>query len=64
MLKDFTLKIKKDEIVSLLGNNGSGKTTLINILVGIIKADSGSVNIYGHSLEKELHSCRRNIRLC
>jgi len=38
------------EIVGLLGPNGAGKTTTINIVLGILKADSGAVHIEGKDL--------------
>ena len=44
-LTDITLKIKKNEIISLLGENGAGKTTLISILTGLLKFNDGHVLI-------------------
>lgn len=41
------LKIKKGEIVGFLGPNGSGKTTCIRLILGLIKATSGTVKING-----------------
>lgn len=41
------LKIKKGEIVGILGENGSGKTSLLKMIAGITKADSGK--IYGEN---------------
>ncbi|CDW86996.1 abc transporter family protein [Stylonychia lemnae] len=64
VLKDFSLKIQQNEIVCLLGNNGAGKTTLINLLVGLIKPDSGQATIYGYDLQNDIQQCRSNIRLC
>lgn len=46
-VKDFTLKIKKGEIVGLMGPNGAGKTTLLNIISGEIKPDSGRLAFKG-----------------
>ena len=40
-------KIKKGEIVGFLGPNGSGKTTCIRLILGLIKATSGSVKVNG-----------------
>jgi len=64
VVNDFSLRIQQNEIICLLGNNGSGKTTLINMLVGLVKPDSGYARIYGHDLETELFEVRNNIRLC
>jgi len=46
ILNDVNLKISQKEIITLIGPNGAGKTSLIRILLGLIKADSGS--IYNH----------------
>ena len=38
-LKDVTMKLKKGEIMCLLGDNGAGKSTLIKTLAGVYKPD-------------------------
>ena len=43
VLRDVTLDIPEGQIVGLLGPNGAGKSTLMKILIGLWKADSGSV---------------------
>ena len=43
VVRDITLNIKSGEIVGLLGPNGAGKTTTFYIIVGLVKADSGSI---------------------
>lgn len=42
-----SLIINKGEVVSLVGNNGAGKTTTFRLILDLIKADSGYVNING-----------------
>jgi ABC-2 type transport system ATP-binding protein len=42
---DFCLE--RGEIFSLLGPNGAGKTTTLNMLVGIMRPSSGSIDIFG-----------------
>ena len=44
-LKDLNFKVGKGEIYCLLGQNGAGKTTSINIILGLLKPDSGQVLI-------------------
>jgi ABC-type multidrug transport system ATPase subunit len=44
-LSDVSLKIQKNEIISLLGENGAGKTTLISILTGLLEFEKGQVFI-------------------
>ena len=43
VLDNINLDFKKKELVFILGSSGSGKTTLINIILGNLKADSGSI---------------------
>jgi len=45
--KNINLKLRRGEILALLGENGSGKTTLMNMLSGIYMPDSGSIFIDG-----------------
>ncbi len=46
---DLSLEIKKGEIFGLLGPNGAGKTTTVNMAVGLLEPDSGTVEIEGSS---------------
>ena len=43
VVNGVSLDIKSSEIVGLLGPNGAGKTTTFHIIVGLVKADSGSI---------------------
>jgi len=43
VVRDITLNIKSGEIVGLLGPNGAGKTTTFYMIVGLVKADSGTI---------------------
>ena len=52
-LLDFEIQIKKGSIHGLLGPNGAGKSTFINILGGLVKKDSGNINICGINIDKE-----------
>ena len=42
-LKDFTLDIKKGEMISLIGRNGAGKTTLLKSIMGVNKLANGTI---------------------
>ena len=52
-LKDISLKIKRGDVVGILGTNGSGKSTLSVILAGISDIDGGNLAVHG---EQELIS--------
>ena len=45
VLKDVTLAIPDGQVLGLLGPNGAGKSTLMKILIGLWKADSGTVSV-------------------
>ncbi len=47
VLKGVDLLLGKGKILALLGENGAGKTTLMNILGGVLAADSGRILIDG-----------------
>jgi len=44
---NISLRLRKGEILALLGENGAGKSTLMSILFGLYKADSGSIFVRG-----------------
>jgi zinc transport system ATP-binding protein len=45
LLEKVSLKVDPREIVTLIGPNGAGKTTLVRIILGLLKADTGAVNL-------------------
>ncbi len=47
---DVTLDIRRGEIFGLLGPNGAGKSTLVRQLTGLMRPDSGGVDILGHDI--------------
>jgi ABC-2 type transport system ATP-binding protein len=46
-LDDVSLAIPRGGVFGLIGENGAGKTTLIKHLLGMLKAESGSVQVFG-----------------
>ena len=47
ILKGINTKIKKGEVVALIGTNGSGKSTLLKLLTKIIYPNKGKIEIEG-----------------
>ena len=63
-LDNFSLKFRREEFVSILGQSGSGKTTLLNIIGGLDKYDEGDLIINDKSTksfkEKDWDAYRNN----
>jgi zinc transport system ATP-binding protein len=47
VLENVTFSVTPGDYVGLVGPNGSGKSTLIRLILGLEKANSGSVSLYG-----------------
>lgn len=58
---NMNLTIKEGEIYGLLGPNGAGKSTLINILSGLLKMNSGKVELLGQDLRRNHNSLKKRI---
>lgn len=50
---DLSLTVDAGEIVALVGPNGAGKSTVLKAIPGLIRATAGTVEVLGHSVEKE-----------
>jgi ABC-type Mn2+/Zn2+ transport system ATPase subunit len=47
VLRDITFSIGAQELVGVIGPNGGGKTTLLQVILGVLKPDRGSVRVFG-----------------
>ena len=45
VLDNISFNVEEGEILSIVGFSGSGKSTILKILCGLLKADSGNINI-------------------
>jgi heme exporter protein A len=61
VLRNISCELHAGSITAIIGSNGSGKSTLAKILAGLLRPDSGSVQlrINGNNVDRELipHSC-------
>jgi len=49
-VSDINFKVDREEMIGLIGPNGAGKTTLVRLILGIIKADSGTIRFKGKKI--------------
>ncbi len=60
VIKDVHLAVNAGEVVGLLGPNGAGKTTCFYMVVGLVRADAGSILIDGVAVQnKPIHQRAR-----
>ncbi len=51
-LKGLSLTVSENDRFGLFGPNGAGKSTLMNLMTGILKADQGSIRLFGTDLQQ------------
>ena len=60
-LDGVSLDIAEGEFFGLLGPNGAGKTTLISCLAGLVRPDSGKLNVMGCDVIADYREARRRL---
>ncbi|MDF9620727.1 ABC transporter ATP-binding protein [Pseudomonas entomophila] len=58
-LKGIDLDVSEGDFFALLGPNGAGKSTTIGILSTLVNKTSGTVNVFGHDLDREPSALKR-----
>lgn len=53
-VNQITFKVQKGEIFGLLGPNGAGKTTTISMIAGLIRSNTGKINVKGYDISLNL----------
>ena len=61
VLKDFSLNIKKNSCVGIIGKSGEGKSTLVDLIMGIISPNSGQVLVDDQDIKKNIKGWQKNI---
>lgn len=52
VLQDINLTINKGSFLGIVGPNGSGKSTLLKLILGLIKIQTGEIQLFGKSMEE------------
>src|SRR5579863_828306 len=62
-LKAIDLTVDEGDFFALLGPNGAGKTTAIGIVTSLVNKTSGTVEVFGHDIDRELERAKSCIGL-
>ncbi|HSG10958.1 MAG TPA: ABC transporter ATP-binding protein [Gammaproteobacteria bacterium] len=57
-LKGVSLDVAEGDFFALLGPNGAGKTTLIGIIASLVNKSGGTVEVFGHDIDRELSDAK------
>ena len=50
VVKDITFNIHKGDYLGMVGPNGAGKSTLLKLILGLLKAGSGNIKLFGQDI--------------
>jgi len=51
VLEDINMQVRKGSFLGLVGPNGSGKSTFMKLLLGLLKADKGNIELFGRPVQ-------------
>jgi ABC-2 type transport system ATP-binding protein len=54
-IRDLTMNVPQGAVYGFLGPNGSGKTTAIKLILGMLRADAGQIDVLGHDIPRDAH---------
>ena len=54
-IRDLAMTVPHGAVYGFLGPNGSGKTTAIKLMLGMLRADNGAIDVLGHEVPRNVH---------
>ncbi len=60
-INKVSLQVEEGDIFGFIGPNGAGKSTAIRLVMQLLQPDSGSIRIFGRSVERDAPDIRREI---
>jgi ABC-2 type transport system ATP-binding protein len=61
VVRDVSFSIRRGQILGYLGPNGAGKSTTVKMLIGLLEATSGSVELDGRNVRDDMKAFQRRI---
>jgi ATP-binding cassette subfamily C protein len=60
-VRDISLSIQKNSAVAFVGESGAGKTTIVDVILGLLEPQSGTIEVDGHNVYNCTEQWQRNI---
>jgi ABC-2 type transport system ATP-binding protein len=60
-IRELAMTVPTGSVYGFLGPNGSGKTTTLRLMLGMLPADDGSINVLGHDVPSGVHKALARI---
>ncbi len=57
-LRGIDLDVEQGDFFALLGPNGAGKTTTIGIVTSLVNKSGGTIEVFGHDVDRELEAAK------
>ena len=61
VLRSVELEIRRGERIGIVGQSGSGKSTLVNLLIGLLRQDEGTIEVDGSDIGPRLREWRAQV---
>lgn len=60
-IRDLSMSVPQGAVYGFLGPNGSGKTTAIKLMLGMLTASAGTIDVLGHDVPRNVHRALERI---